>query len=146
MVINMKKKNSLYLDQTEIAVTPTTWSNSCYPTGQAYTIRTVVFEIQIRPKWKAVLKTIDCEQSLFCSKIRGEKVSEHESRVSGEATSSARVVSRRAHYSRVTRARILSPRGFSSKRETAHSLSFSRQPSILGVFEFQLISKQKCKD
>ena len=33
---------------------------------------------------------IDCEQSLFCSKIRGEKVGEHESRASGEAASSAR--------------------------------------------------------
>ena len=28
---------------------------------------------------------IDCEQSLFCSKIRGEKVAEHESRASGVA-------------------------------------------------------------
>ena len=33
---------------------------------------------------------LDCEQSLFCSKIRGEKDAEHESRVSSEAASSAR--------------------------------------------------------
>ena len=33
---------------------------------------------------------LDCEQSLFCSKIRGEKVAEHESRGSGESASSAR--------------------------------------------------------
>ena len=86
------------------------------------------------------LHSLDCEQSLFCSKIRGEKVGEHESRASGEAASSARgdrretsekdlfsLVSHRARYSRlccsrVTRDRLLSPRGFSSKRETARSL------------------------
>ena len=33
---------------------------------------------------------IDCEQSLFCSKIRGEKEAEHESRASSQAASSAR--------------------------------------------------------
>ena len=33
---------------------------------------------------------LDCEQSLFCSKIPREKVAEHESRASGEAASSAR--------------------------------------------------------
>ena len=33
---------------------------------------------------------LDCEQSLFCSKIRGEKVAENESRASSEAASSAR--------------------------------------------------------
>ena len=33
---------------------------------------------------------LDCEQSLFCSKIRGEKEAEHESRASSEAASSAR--------------------------------------------------------
>ena len=62
---------------------------------------------------------IDCEQSLFCSKIRGEKVGEHESRASGEAAS-ARYS--RLCCSRVTRDRLLFPRGFSSKRETARSL------------------------
>ena len=39
--------------------------------------------------WLFLLR-LDCEQSLFCSKIRGGKVAEHESRASGEATSSAR--------------------------------------------------------
>ena len=29
--------------------------------------------------------TVDCEQSLFCSKIRGEKDAEHESRARSEA-------------------------------------------------------------
>ena len=53
---------------------------------------------------------VDCEQSLFCSKIRGEKEAEHESRASSKAASS------------VTRVRLLFPRGFSSKRETARSL------------------------
>ena len=57
---------------------------------------------------------LDCEQSLFCSKIREEKVAEHESRASGEAASSALPC--------VTRARLLFPRGFPSKRETARSL------------------------
>ena len=33
---------------------------------------------------------IDCEQSLFCSKIRGEKVAEHESRASGDSPRVAR--------------------------------------------------------
>ena len=33
---------------------------------------------------------LDCEQSLFCSKIREEKVAEHESHASGEAARSAR--------------------------------------------------------
>ena len=33
---------------------------------------------------------LDCEQSLFCSKIRGKKEAEHESRASSEAASSAR--------------------------------------------------------
>ena len=33
---------------------------------------------------------VDCEQSLFCSKIRGEKEAAHESRASSKAASSAR--------------------------------------------------------
>ena len=33
---------------------------------------------------------LDCEQSLFCSKIREEKEAEHESRASSETASSAR--------------------------------------------------------
>ena len=33
---------------------------------------------------------VDCEQSLFCSKIRGEKEAEHESRARSQAASSAR--------------------------------------------------------
>ena len=37
---------------------------------------------------------VDCEQSLFCSKSRGEKEAEHESRASGEAASSARGTTR----------------------------------------------------
>ena len=36
------------------------------------------------------IPSLDCEQSLFCSKIRGEKVAEHESRASDEAASTAR--------------------------------------------------------
>ena len=35
-------------------------------------------------------RNVDYEQSLFCSKIRGEKEAEHESRASSEAASSAR--------------------------------------------------------
>ena len=35
-------------------------------------------------KFVAACISVDCEQSFFCSKIRGEKVGEHESRSSGE--------------------------------------------------------------
>ena len=65
---------------------------------------------------------LDCEQSLFCSKIRGEKVGEHESRASGRYSWLC--------CSRVTRGRLLFPRGFSSKRETARSLLAFRYPSL----------------
>ena len=36
------------------------------------------------------LEIVDCEQSLFWSKIHGEKVAEHESRESGKAARSVR--------------------------------------------------------
>ena len=52
----------------------------------------IVFLIQLFPNWTAcsAITYIDCEQSLFCSKIRGEKEADHESRASSKAASSAR--------------------------------------------------------
>ena len=46
----------------------------------------------LSPVWRGLHTAfvIDWEQSLFCSKIRGEKEAERESRASSEAVSSAR--------------------------------------------------------
>ena len=87
---------------------------------------------------------VNCEQSLFCSKIRGEERNERapfsrvESRASGEGARSAGAGSRLRSFARTTRASnfvhfcsvfcVLS-RGLSSKRENARSLDIC-EPTV----------------
>ena len=82
-----------------------------------------------------VASVLDCEQSLFCSKIRGEKDAEHESRASSEAASSARggrlarlpprALLAASPLARDSCSATFSPRIFEQKRDCSQSTSVS---------------------
>ena len=66
-------------------------------------------------------KRVDCEQSLFCLKIRGEKEGDHESRASSKAASSARALLAASPLARDSCSPTFSPRIFEQKRDCSQS-------------------------
>ena len=66
---------------------------------------------------------VDCEQSRFCSKIRGEKVAEHESRASGKAARlPPRALLVASPLARDSRSATFPSRIFEQKRDCSQSI------------------------